>query len=120
MKSFFPKPKFKVDDIISYPDLVAAEGINIQKGMNYNVKIEYSILLMSVRTNAPYADEFDEESNNLIYEGHDVPSNQADDPKCVDQLFSTPKGTLTENGKFFTAANAYKISLIEHPHLVKV
>jgi len=25
MKSFFPKPTFKVDDIISYAELVAAE-----------------------------------------------------------------------------------------------
>jgi hypothetical protein len=29
MKSFFPKPTFKVDDIISYAELVAAENANI-------------------------------------------------------------------------------------------
>ncbi|MFN3873778.1 MAG: HNH endonuclease, partial [Ignavibacterium sp.] len=32
----------------------------------------------------------------------------------------TPNGTLTENGKFFTAAQAYKMKLTEHPHKVKV
>jgi len=42
MKSFFPKPSFKIDDIISYAELVAAENANIQKGMNFQIKPEYS------------------------------------------------------------------------------
>ena len=120
MKSFFPKPTFKTDDIISYTELVASEGINLQKGMNFNVKPDYSVLLMSVRKNAPYADEFDEKTGNLIYEGHDLPVNLADKPKEMDQPLTTPKGTLTENGKFFTAAQSYKMRLIEYPHKVKV
>lgn len=120
MKSFFPKPVFKVDDIISYVELVAAENANVQKGMNFQIKQEYSIFLMSVRKNAPYADEWDEKTNTLIYEGHDAPSNLAKEPKEENQPFTTPKGTLTENGKFFTAAQAYKMKLTEHPHKVKV
>jgi hypothetical protein len=117
--SYF-KPTLKIDDIISYTELVAAEGINLQKGMNFNVKPDYSILLMSVRKNAPYADAFDEATNSLIYEGHDVPSNIAENPKTVDQPLNTPKGTLTENGKFFTAAQAFKMRLTDRPHKVKV
>lgn len=31
MKSFFPKPTFKVDDIISYLELVASESANVQQ-----------------------------------------------------------------------------------------
>lgn len=31
MKSFFPKPTFKVDYITSHAELVAAEEINLQK-----------------------------------------------------------------------------------------
>lgn len=120
MKSFFPKPTFKVDDIISYAELVAAENANVQKGMNFQIKPEYSIFLMSLRKNAPYADEWDEKTGTLIYEGHDAPSNLATEPKEVDQPLSTPKGTLTENGKFFTAAQAYKMKLIDHPHRIKV
>lgn len=88
--------------------------------MNFNVKPDYSILLMSVRKNAPYADEFDHKTNTLIYEGHDLPSNLTDDPKKVDQPLVTYKGSLTENGKFFTAAQAYKMRMIENPHKVKV
>ena len=120
MKSFLPKPTFKTDDIISYIELVAAEEINLQKGMNFNVKPEYSVLLMSVRKNAPYADEWDKKTNTLIYEGHDVPKNVSDKPKEVDQPLTSSNGSLTENGKFFTAAQAYKMKLVEHPHKVKV
>ena len=120
MKSFFPKPTFKIDDIISYAELVAAENANIQKGMNFQIKPEYSIFLMSIRKNAPYADEWDKKTGTLIYEGHDVPRNISPNPKEVDQPLSTPNGTLTENGKFFTAAQSYKIKLTEEPHKVKV
>lgn len=120
MRSFLLKPQFKIDDIITYTELVAYEGINLQKGMNFNVRPDYSILLMSVRKNAPYADEYDKKTNTLIYEGHDVPRNHSKDPKQVDQPLQTPKGSLTENGKFFTAAQAYKLNIIEHPHRVKV
>jgi hypothetical protein len=120
MKSFFPKPTFKVDDIISYAELVAAENANVQKGMNFQIKSEYSIFLMSVRKNAPYADEWDKATNTLIYEGHNAPSNLVKEPKEVDQPLTTPKGTLTENGKFFTAAQSYKMRLVQEPHKIKV
>jgi hypothetical protein len=120
MKSFFPKPSFKVDDIISYAKLVAAENANIQKGMNFQIKPEYSVFLMSLRKNAPYADEWDEKTNTLIYEGHDAPINIAKEPKEADQPYTTPRGTLTENGKFFTAAQAYRMKLMETPHRIKV
>ncbi|UCH66000.1 MAG: HNH endonuclease [Ignavibacterium sp.] len=120
MKSFFPKPKFKVDEIISYAELVAAEQANVQKGMNFQINPEYSIFLMSVRRNAPYADEWDERTGTLIYEGHDAFSNWVKNPKETDQPLTTPNGTLTENGKFFTAAQSYKMRLVTDPHKIKV
>jgi hypothetical protein len=120
MKSFFPKPNFKIDDIISYAELVAAENANVQKGMNFKIKPEYSIFLMSIRKNAPYADEWDEKSNTLIYEGHDAYTSWVDNTKEADQPLTSPNGTLTENGKFFTAAQSYKMRLMEHPHRIKV
>ena len=36
---------------------------------------------MSVRKNAPYADEWDERTGTLIYEGHDAFSNWVKIPK---------------------------------------
>jgi len=120
MKSFFLKPTFKVDDIISYAELVAAEQANVQKGMNFQIKPEYSIFLMSVRKNAPYADKWDKRTRTLIYEGHDVPRNISQTPKQVDQPLTTPNGSLTENGKFFTAAKSFKMRLVKEPHKIKV
>lgn len=120
MKSFLINPKFKIDDIISYTELTAAEGMNLQKGMNFLVKPDYSVFLMSIRKGAPYADRIDKNSNTLIYEGHDVPRNLSNSPKEIDQELTTPNGTLTENGKFFTAAKSYQTKLIKHPHRIKV
>jgi len=110
MKSFLPKPTFKVDDIISYAELVAAENANVQKGMNFQIKPEYSIFLMSVRKNAPYADEWDKATNTLIYEGHDAPQRgDGKNPKLLDQPMYNPSGSLTQNGQFFETAEQYKI-----------
>jgi len=110
----------KIDDIITYHELVAEEQINLQKGMNFGVGKNYSILLMSVREGAPYDDAFDE-SGNLVYEGHDVPrSAGGPDPKLTDQPIQTPGGSWTENGKFYQSAVNYRSGLKERPELVKV
>lgn len=94
--------------IISYADIVKHEGIMLQRGMNYRVKPAYSIILMSVRKGAPYRDRWHEDTGLLEYEGHDEPRRQAEDPKTVDQPMKYASGKLTENGKFYTAANDYK------------
>jgi hypothetical protein len=109
------------DDIISYHELVTEEGANLQKGMNFGVGGEYSVLLMSVRKGAPYADQINEKTGTLIYEGHDEPDRkQGPRPKDVDQPMLTPNGKWTENGKFFRAAKDFKSGLRKHPELVKV
>jgi len=106
-------------DIISHAEMCIEEGISLQKGMNFRVKGGPTVILMSTRKGAPYADRVEEEGQILIYEGHDMPRNLARDPKSVDQADYTPKGTLTENGKFFNAAMKFKDGN-EHPELVKV
>lgn len=110
----------QVDDIISYAELVYEEGQNLQRGMNYRVTPYYSVFLMSVRRNAPYADEIDENTNAIIYEGHDARRDHHETPKSIDQPFQTPNGTLTENGKFYVTALANKLGLIIEPHKIKV
>ena len=52
----------EVDDIISYHDLVTEEKSALQKGMNFDVGKKYSVFLMSLRENAPYADALANES----------------------------------------------------------
>jgi len=80
----------------------------LQRGMNFRVKSHYSILLMSVRTGSPYNDRWHEETGLLEYEGHDEPRKGDMDPKTVDQPMKHQGGGLTENGKFYEAAKAYK------------
>lgn len=120
MKLFKPKILFEVDDIISHAQISLAEGQSLQRGMNYKVTPDYSVFLMSIRKNAPYKDEFDTKTNSIIYEGHDARKDYAKNPKEEDQPFFTPKGTLTENGKFFVEAEAYKLGSRKEPHVIKV
>jgi hypothetical protein len=93
----------------------------LQKGMNYRVGKNYSVFLMSVRKNAPYADQIDHTSGALLYEGHDHPKTKAVPyPKAIDQPMITKTGEWTENGKFFKAATDYKTGLILNAELIKV
>lgn len=95
--------------IISYYDLVGLEKQNLQKGMNFRCNKNYSVLLMSTRSNAPFNDEIMDEGRTLIYEGHNVFKNHTDqDPYKVDQPRFTPSGSLTDNGKFEKAALDFK------------
>ena len=100
----------EVDDIISYHDLVTEEKAALQKRMNFGVGKKYSVCLMSLRENAPYADALDQVSGMLTYEGHDEPQRRGGpNPKEVDQPLTTPRGSWTENGKFFHAAMDSKV-----------
>jgi len=110
----------KVDDIIHYFELTNEEKLPLQKGMNFNVGKGYSIFLMSIRKGAPYSDEIDKKTGNLVYEGHDESKLYTGDPKSVDQPLTTPKGTWTANGKFYKTAMDYKSGLLKEPHLIKV
>jgi hypothetical protein len=106
-------------DIISYNEMCLTEGYSLQRGMNFQVRGKTSVILMSIRKGAPYADKLEDDGQILVYEGHDLPKNEATYPKLVDQLMVTSKGTLTQNGKFFKAAHDFKSSSTE-PELVKV
>ncbi len=108
------------NEIISYFDACLREGGSLQKGMNYRRGKTYSVILMSVRPNAPYRDRVEDDGSTLIYEGHDVPRTQGvNDPKFLDQPESTHTGLLTENGKFHKAAQEFKQGL-RKPELVRV
>lgn len=110
----------KQGDVISYLDMCREEGVNLQRGMNYRLKGRLSVILMSLRPGAPYADRIEENGKILIYEGHDIPSLKGGPkPKLVDQPELNPGGTLTQNGFFLKSALNYKQDKKE-PELVKV
>jgi len=96
-------------DVISYLEMCLEEGVALQRGMNYHLRGNTSVILMSLRPNAPYSDRIENNGETLIYEGHDV-SRTSDTPipKNVDQPYKTVGGTLTQNGLFFEAAKRFQ------------
>jgi len=114
------KDSFNIDQIISHAEISIEEGQNLQRGMNYKVRPSYSVFLMSIRKNAPYKDEIDKITNTIIYEGHDARKDHCKDPKKEDQPLFTPKGTLTDNGKFFIEAQSYQFGFRKDSHKIKI
>jgi hypothetical protein len=108
------------NEIISYPEMCSREGTSLQRGMNFGLGGNHSVILMSIRPGAPYKDRFEDDSSTLIYEGHDEPRSEINkQPKELDQPERTPNGTLTQNGRFFKAAYEYKIGK-RQPERVRV
>jgi hypothetical protein len=97
------------NEIISYLEMCRRESASLQREMNFGLGGTHSVILMSLRPNAPYADRLEGDGSTLIYEGHDESTtNEIRDPKLVDQPKTTRNGTLTQNGRFHQAAQAYK------------
>jgi hypothetical protein len=110
----------KPGDVISYLYMCKEEKVNLQRGMNFRLRGGPSVILMSVRRGAPYADRVEDEGKILIYEGHDTPKVRGGpDPKSVDQPIRHATGTLTQNGLFYEAALASKRGSAD-PEIVKV
>ena len=62
--------------IISYDELVMNEGgKKVQKGMNFGIRANYSIVLMSTRSNAPYSDKILEDGSIEYVRGFVSQSN---------------------------------------------
>ena len=97
------------DNVISYLEMCRREKASLQRGMNFGLSRNHSVILMSVRRNAPYQDRIEDGGSTLIYEGHDQPKSDAcPNPKLVDQQERLPSGRLTQNGKFHNAAQSAK------------
>ncbi len=108
------------NEIIPYFEMCRREGVSLQRGMNFGLGGNHSVILMSVRPNAPYQDELKEGGSVLIYEGHDEPkSSSVRNPKRIDQPASTSSGSLTQNGLFEKAAQDFRKNL-RTPERVRV
>jgi len=100
----------KPGDILTYLEMCQIEGVNLQRGMNFRLKPDYSVILMSIRLGAPYADQVLEEGKVLCYEGHDIAKTKGiNNPKEHDQPMITERGKLTQNGLFYEAAKGYQV-----------
>lgn len=81
----------------------------MQRGMNFSPRASHSVLLSSLRPNAPYDDRIEENGTVLIYEGHDESRTQTNPyPKLIDQPLVSKSGKLTQNGLFHEAAQLFK------------
>lgn len=102
-----------IDQIYSYREMCDIENVQtLQRGMNFRMNSQYSVILMSRRSNAPYSDKILEDGITIEYEGHDEPKTSHDmNPKEFDQSNKTRNGTLTQNGKFIDAVERYKKEL---------
>jgi len=96
-------------DVITYLEMCSFEHSSLQRGMNFHLDGDVSVLLMSTRDGAPYDDQVQDGGSVLIYEGHDAPrSRGGPDPKAIDQPMHSDSGSLTQNGQFHHAAHRRK------------
>lgn len=108
------------NEIISYLEMCRREGASLQRGMNFGLGGNHSVILMSVRPGAPYDDRLEDGGTVLVYEGHDAPrARGGPDPKNLDQLEFTDGERPTQNGLFHRCAQDYKVSRRE-PERVRV
>lgn len=104
-----PELPHAAGQIISYLEMCQAWSSSLQRGMNFRLRPDRSVVLMSRRPNAPYRDRIEDNGRVLIYEGHDVANKDGSpQPKSVDQPRNTPAGRLTQNGLFEKAALSAK------------
>ena len=98
------------DEIISYREMCDNENVQtLQRGMNYRLNPNYSVILMSQRKNAPYNDRISDDGLRIEYEGHDIHRGEnVKDPKLYDQPRFTKNNKLTQNGLFAKSVDGYK------------
>ena len=107
------------DAIISYHQMCTEEHeVRLQRGMNFRLDPRYSVMLMSRREGAPYADSVEDGGETLIYEGHDASRTRGGpDPASIDQPLTYTSGRPTQNGLFHEAALAYREGRAEAEHV---
>lgn len=99
---------FDVNQIISYREMCnAEEQSQLQAGMNFGIGGSYSVVLMSVKANAPYEDRISDDGLTIYYEGHDMPGDKS---KRQDQPAFWPSGKPRQNGLFVTAIEESRVS----------
>ena len=115
-----PELTHSAGEVISYIEMCQAWSASLQRGMNFHLRPDCSVILMSRRRKAPYRDKVGEDGRVLIYEGHDVPRTTLNPhPKLVDQPRTSPSGKLTQNGMFANAAKKARSNICA-PELVAV
>lgn len=104
--------------IISSNELIAREGVELHKGMNFRDGAEGISVFLVLQHEDGYKDAWDEKTQTFIFEGHD--STTVEEGKSQDQLLMYSSGRVTDNGKFYKAAHAYVDGIRKEPLQVQV
>lgn len=54
--------------VVCYLEMCSPFGVNLQRGMNFRLRDNESLILMSVRPGAPYQDRVEEGGKVIVYE----------------------------------------------------
>jgi hypothetical protein len=93
--------------ILSANELMEREGMMLQKSMNFRpVGEKISVFLVLPKEDGEFKDAWNAKKQTYTFEGHD--STTKEEGKSRDQLLMYAGDKLTENGKFYKAAHAYK------------
>jgi hypothetical protein len=106
--------------ILSAAELMEREGIMLQKSMNFRDKGEYlSVFLVLQKDDGEFRDAWDAKKQAYTFEGHDSTTKETGG-KSLDQLLMYGGDKLTENGKFYKAAGAFKDGVRKEPLQIQV
>lgn len=118
--------QLRASAIISGAELIAREGVNLQKGMNYRDTGGRLAVFLVLEHDGIFRDEWDEDSETYVYQGHDSTTVEGDNSirrvhvKQKDQIAMYSDGRVTDNGKFYRAANDFKDGAREEPLQVQI
>jgi hypothetical protein len=93
----------KPGDVISYVEMSHEEGLNLQRGMNFRLRGGYSVILMSLRVGAPYADRVENDGrilNGLFFQAAQEYKNGRADAELVKVYEKIREGIWVYNGVF--------------------
>ncbi|MFZ2556201.1 MAG: hypothetical protein WAZ27_01900 [Minisyncoccia bacterium] len=94
--------------ILSAAELMEREGMLLQKSMNFRDRGEQlSIFLVLAKDEGEFKDAWDGKKQIYTFEGHDSTTKETGG-KSLDQLLMYGGDKLTENGRFYKAANEFK------------
>lgn len=110
----------RATSILSANELMEREGIMLQKSMNFRDQGELpSVFLVLQKDDGEFRDEWNPKKHIYTFEGHDSTTKETQG-KSNDQLLMYGGDKLTENGKFYKAANAFKDGVRTGPLQVQV
>ena len=114
----------RASPILSAAEVIAREGVNLQKGMNYRDSGGLLSVFMVLEHEEVFHDEWDSDTETYTYQGHDSTLRHAQGElpqgKQKDQLVMYQDGRVTDNGKFLKAASNFKDGMRDAPLQVQI